>query len=102
MKVTLPKLTERQILQWAKAFHRNHGFWHTRKEGPIPRSHGETWCAVDLGLKRGGRRLKGGVTLSQLIRRTFGIDASRLVRPKKFSLPSSRRILRESFPKASQ
>src|SRR4030095_441305 len=79
-KVTLPKLTERQILAWVSAFHRQYGYWPTRKAGLIPQSHGETWCAIDNGLKQGGRGLRGGSTLSQLIRRKFGIGVSRLVR----------------------
>lgn len=81
-KVTLPKLTERQILAWAEAFHNQIGYWPTRKDGSIPHSCGETWSAIENGLKHGGRGLRGGTTLSQLIRGNFGIHVSRLVRPK--------------------
>jgi hypothetical protein len=87
-KVTLPKLTERQILEWAQSFHDRHGYWPTRKAGLIPKSHGETWSAIDNGLKHGGRGLPGGKTLSQLIRNKNGIRVSRLVRPKGFAPPS--------------
>jgi hypothetical protein len=89
-KVTLPKLTERQILAWVKSFHDRHGYWPTRKAGLIPKSQGETWSAIENGLKDGGRGLKGGTTLSQLIRGRFGIRVSRLVRPKRLVSPSSR------------
>jgi hypothetical protein len=87
-KVTLPKLTERQILAWAKAFHDDHGYWPTRTAGLIPHSHGETWGAIENGLKRGGRGLRGRTTLSRLIRTRFGISVSRLVKPKGVALPS--------------
>ena len=88
-KVTLPKLTERQILAWAKSFHRRHGYWPTRKAGLIPKSQGETWSAIENGLKHGGRGLRGGTTLSRLIRGKFGIRVSRLVRPRKSAALSS-------------
>ena len=89
-KVTLPKLTQRQILAWAKSFHDRHGYWPTRKAGLIPKSQGETWSAIENGLKHGGRGLRGGTTLSQLIRDNFGIRVSRLVRPKGVAAPSFR------------
>jgi hypothetical protein len=89
-KVTLPKLTESQILAWAKAFHDWHGYWPTRKAGLIPQSRGETWSAIENGLKHGGRGLQGGTTLSQLIRGEFGIQVSRLVRPKEVASLSFR------------
>ena len=89
-KVTLPKLTQRQILAWAKSFHDRHGYWPTRKAGLIPKSQGETWSAIENGLKHGGRGLRGGTTLSRLIRGNFGIGVSRLVRPKGVAAPSSR------------
>jgi hypothetical protein len=88
-KVTLPRLKKRQILDWAKSFYDQHGYWPTRNAGQIPKSRGETWCAIDNGLKHGGRGLKGGTTLSQLIRSNFAIRVSRLVRPKKLAPPSS-------------
>jgi hypothetical protein len=87
-KVTLPTLTKGQILHWARCFHNRHGYWPTRKAGLIPQSHGETWSAIENGLKHGGRGLQGGTTLSQLIRRKFGIRVSRLKRPKGVAGPS--------------
>ncbi len=89
-KVTLPKLTKQQILAWAISFHDRNGYWPTRKAGLIPKSNGETWSAIENGLKHGGRGLSGGTTLSQLIRGEFGIRVSRLVPPKTFASLSYR------------
>jgi len=88
-KVTLPQLTKRQILDWAKAFHRRHGYWPTRIEGPIPNSQGETWGAVDSALKESRRGLSGKSSLSQLIRQHYEIPAGKLARPKQCARPSS-------------
>jgi hypothetical protein len=89
-KVTMPKLTQRQILDWARSFHRRRGYWPTRIEGPIPNSHGETWSAVDSALKEGRRGLPRKSSLSQLIRRHFSIRAGKLARPKERARPPSR------------
>ncbi len=89
-KVTLPMLSERQILNWARTFHRRHGYWPTRRDGAIPQSQGETWSAVNNALTRNRRGLRGSWTLSQLLRHRFKIPAGKLVRPNRSSRPSSR------------
>ena len=89
-KVTLPKLSEEQVLNWARAFQRRYGYWPTRESGVIPGSAGETWCGIDNAFKRAGRGLPREGSLSQFLRRRFDIRVSRLVRPKKLAEPSSR------------
>lgn len=89
-KVTLPEITKDQVLKWLRAFHRNHGYWPSRKSGPIPTSRGETWSAVDSALKDGRRGFPGRSSLSRFIRRHFRIPTGKLVRPKRVVRPSSR------------
>jgi hypothetical protein len=62
----LPRLTLRQVCQWIKAWGDRHGRRPTRNSGPIPGTHGETWCGVDVALKQGHRGLDGGSSLSRL------------------------------------
>jgi hypothetical protein len=71
----LPRLTPAKILRWADAFHRRTGRWPTRKDtGPIPEAPGETWGAVHAALLSGGRGLRGGGSLSQLLQRQRGVQ----------------------------
>ncbi len=67
-KQAVPALTVEQIRGWIIAHHRRTGMWPTRESGPIHDVPGETWCAADLGLKRGQRGLSGGSSLSQVVR----------------------------------
>jgi hypothetical protein len=69
MRPYLPRLKEAQILAWAEAHHRRTGSWPTSKSGPIPRTAGETWRGVDDALRRGGRGLRGGTSLADLLAR---------------------------------
>jgi phage-related protein len=68
-KQAAPRLTVKQIRAWAIAHLRQTGVWPTRESGPIHTAPGETWCAADLGLKRGQRGLPGGSSLSRVVRR---------------------------------
>ena len=45
------------------------GRYPTHKDGLIPGSGGETWCAVNLALMRGTRGLPGGISLTRLLAR---------------------------------
>lgn len=56
-----------QILAWIDAFHAAHGRWPNRDDGPVGPAVAETWCAIDLALKRGGRGLPRGSSLSSLL-----------------------------------
>jgi hypothetical protein len=67
---SLPALTERRIVRWAKAYRERHGKWPTHTSGEIPESKGAaTWSAVENALKMGGRGLKGGDSLYRLLMR---------------------------------
>src|SRR5438552_3185792 len=59
------------ILEWAKEFHEQHGRWPMRKDGRIATKN-FTWLAVDLALHRGGRGLRGGSSLAQLLKNRVG------------------------------
>src|SRR5436190_22672706 len=39
----------------------------TKTSGPVTETLQETWCGVNLALRRGGRGLPGGTTLAQLL-----------------------------------
>jgi hypothetical protein len=67
-KQALPTLRLSRIRNWVQAHHRRMGEWPTRESGPIEDAAGETWNAVDIGLKRGQRGLPGGSSLSRVVR----------------------------------
>jgi hypothetical protein len=64
----IPKLTEAQVVAWARAHYARTGKWPTKKSGAIPDTQ-DTWCAVNIALHRGKRGLPGGDTLSRLLAR---------------------------------
>jgi hypothetical protein len=66
---SVPRLTPKQILLWADAFHHSTGQWPARTSGSITSAPGETWSAVDAALFSGRRGLPGGVTLSGFLKR---------------------------------
>jgi hypothetical protein len=70
---TLPPLTEKKILTWADAYHRRTREWPSVTSGPVPRSHGETWQAINASLHHGRRGLPGGSSLAQLLARERGV-----------------------------
>jgi hypothetical protein len=64
---SLPKLTELQIIAWARAHQRRTGRWPSAGSGPIPEAPGEKWNAINLALFNGNRGLPGGSSLAQLL-----------------------------------
>lgn len=66
-KQALPSLTREQIRRWVRAHHRRTGAWPTRESGAVSNAPGETWNAIDIGLKRGRRGLPGGSSLSRVV-----------------------------------
>ncbi|MEW6250748.1 MAG: hypothetical protein AB1716_08880 [Planctomycetota bacterium] len=69
-----PRLTIRQILGWADAYHRRTGRWpaaHT--PGCVAPDRTETWPALDCALAAGMRGLRGGTTLARLLLRCRGV-----------------------------
>jgi len=63
----VPDLSEREILAWADAFHARRRRWPVRTSGRIVGAAGETWVAIDIALRRGGRGLPGGSSLARLL-----------------------------------
>ncbi|MBI3465890.1 MAG: hypothetical protein HY000_22975 [Planctomycetes bacterium] len=75
-----PRLTIRQILAWADAYHDRTGKWPTVKAGPLGPYSKDTWSRIDKALRQGYRGLPGGQTLAMLMkerRRVFGSRRSR-------------------------
>lgn len=66
-------LTEHQILAWADAWHQRHGAWPTAERGDIPESEGDTWRAISVALRQGGRGLPGRMSLAQLLAAHRGV-----------------------------
>jgi hypothetical protein len=62
-----PRMTMDQVLAWADAHQAATGRWPNSYSGPIGEATGETWCAVDLALRRGMRGLPGGTSLTNLL-----------------------------------
>jgi hypothetical protein len=70
---TMQALTEAGILAWADAEHARSGNWPTADTGPIREAPGESWNAVDVALRGGGRSLPGGSSLAQLLAEHRGV-----------------------------
>jgi hypothetical protein len=68
----LPKLTERQILRWARRHRRQTGKWPTENSGLVVGTHGEVWVNISAALLQGIRGLPGGDTLARLLARRLG------------------------------
>jgi hypothetical protein len=69
----LPVMTPRQILVWADTHHQRTGIWPNSTSGPIPEAPGETWRAVDQGLRVGVRGLSGGSSLARFLAEHRGV-----------------------------
>jgi hypothetical protein len=63
----LPRLSIRQILQWADAHHERFERWPMQSSGPIAEAPGETWTGIDVALRFGRRGLRGGLSLAFLL-----------------------------------
>jgi hypothetical protein len=77
----LGRLTIRQILAWADAFHRQTGRWPAKDSGPVAGAMGETWSAVDTALQQGHRGLPGGDTLRGMLARFRNVRNRRRLPP---------------------
>ena len=62
-----PKLTEKQILEWAVQHRKTSGKWPTAVSGEVINAPGEKWGAIHAALYAGLRGLPGKTTLSQLL-----------------------------------
>jgi hypothetical protein len=79
----LPRLTVRQIRDWARAYCRRTGEWPARRSGPVAEGPAETWSAIDAALGQGCRDLPAGLSLSRLL-------AARPAAPAQASRPDLR------------
>jgi hypothetical protein len=61
-----------QILQWADAYHAEHGKWPNHKSGAIAGTN-ETWLHVAAALSLGCRGFSGGTTLPRLLTEHRGV-----------------------------
>jgi hypothetical protein len=62
-----PRLSIKQILAWADAYHEQTGQWPTVKAGTIEGSSGETWARINRSLCDGRRGLPAGGSLARLL-----------------------------------
>ena len=69
-----PLLTEKQILAWARQYHRRHGVWPTRNSGPVEGVPGETWAMIDRALRYQHRSLRWPSSLFRLLKKHFNIS----------------------------
>jgi hypothetical protein len=74
------RLTVKQILTWADAWHDRTGSWPKAKSGAIPNSKGLDWSIINRALQRGRCGLKAGSTLASLLARKRGV-LNRLCQP---------------------
>jgi hypothetical protein len=65
-KSALPKLSVRQIREWAEDHLDRTGLWPDQESGSIPDTP-ETWKAIEAALRLGLRGLRGGSCLAQLL-----------------------------------
>ena len=68
-----PRLTVKQILAWADAYHERTGQWPKGNTGPVVSTTDETWFALDRTLSQGHRGLSGGSSLSRLLAKHRGV-----------------------------
>ena len=67
MPVKPSRLTEKQVLKWADAFHHRTGQWPKLRSGRVPSAPAENWRTLDNALAEGRRGLPGGSSLAQLL-----------------------------------
>jgi hypothetical protein len=70
-RTSVPPLSVKQILAWARDHRRRTGRWPNKNAGPIRGTHGETWMRVHTALLVGLRGLPGGSSLCRLL---AGVD----------------------------
>ena len=70
--LSLPRLTEEGILDWADAHFEKTGKWPIVDGGPVHGASGETWRIIEGALRRGTRGLPGGSSLAKLLNEKRG------------------------------
>ena len=76
-RCSLPRLTEDQIVAWARACRRRTGRWPRHRREEVAEAPGEFWSTLDNALRRGGRGLPGGSSLHDLLCRRCGLRRRR-------------------------
>ncbi|HWL95169.1 MAG TPA: hypothetical protein VNT79_16740, partial [Phycisphaerae bacterium] len=66
------RLTETQIVGWARSHKARTGKWPARRSGRIAVVGNESWQALDRALRKGHRGLRGGESLASLLLRAVG------------------------------
>ena len=74
-------LTKSQIWRWARAHQERTGKWPGRDSGPVADGPELTWSTIDRCLKRGGHGLRGGSSLSEIIKEYGGLQNLRRAQP---------------------
>lgn len=69
----LPRLTIKQVLQWADAHYERTGQWPRQKTGRVRGASGDNWLMLDTSLRRGMRGLRGGSSLAKLLAKHRGV-----------------------------
>jgi superfamily II DNA or RNA helicase len=95
----LPALTQPQIKQWILEFHKTHGRYPRRNDGPIPNSH-DTWETVANAMLNGLRGLTSRKTLRRYVADTFDAGA-RLTESKVLKWCDEYRAQHGNYPNSS-
>jgi hypothetical protein len=66
-RAALPRLSDSQILEWARAHRRRTDQWPSVNSGPILDAEGEIWANIDQALRKGLRGLPGGSSVARLL-----------------------------------
>jgi hypothetical protein len=91
-----PPLTVEQILAWADAHKSRTGDWPTQRSGAVAGAGGQTWHAIETGLRMGSRGLPGGDRLARLLQRERGRPLHR-GRPPRCPDGAAARLRREGL-----
>jgi hypothetical protein len=67
-----PRLTLKQILGWADAYHQRHGRWPSARTGAVEDAPAEDWKVLHYALHHGHRGLPAGYTLATLLAKYRG------------------------------
>ncbi|HET6883920.1 MAG TPA: hypothetical protein VFI31_27445 [Pirellulales bacterium] len=68
-----PPLTIENILAWADAHHARTGHWPKQTSGKVPEAPRESWCTIDVALRKGARGLPKGLALGKLWAKYRGV-----------------------------
>lgn len=67
------RLTEEQVVGWARAHHERTGVWPNEDSGPVEGVPGEDWYNLNAALANGHRGLPGNDSLAKLLARHLGV-----------------------------